>query len=235
MNIANKPFHPAIPCSPAALRAPSSPYAAHTKAQFGNSRHFQCSTYAKTTHSLPLPLVSFQNVLFFFFFSLFFPLSLSCYSWCHVETGELGSDMAAASKKEPSPSVPASPFQTGNKMAMEQPFCLLRDGREKGREGRRRPGGKDEGGEGRASIRQEPKSSAAMPGRVLFPPAGPVQSHGRTEPEGWTQGWFSSPPKPVEPELSGLTRVTLPFLGLAGTSIPPGGSGPAAAGLCESS
>lgn len=76
MNIANKPFRPAIPCSPAALRAPSSPYAAHTKAQFGNSRHFQCSTYAKTTHSLPLPLVSFQNVLFFFFSSFFSPFSL---------------------------------------------------------------------------------------------------------------------------------------------------------------
>lgn len=192
MNIANKPFRPAIPCSPAALRAPSSPYAVHTKAQFGNSRHFQCSTYAKTTHSLPLPLVSFQNVLFFFFPSFFFPF-LSCYSRCHVETGELGSDMAAASKKEPSPGVPASPFQTGNKMAMEQPFCLLRDGREKGREGRRRPGGKDEGGEGRASIRQEPKSSAAMPGRVLLPPAGPVQSHSGTEAEGWTQGLVFQP------------------------------------------
>ncbi|CAN8200159.1 unnamed protein product [Coccothraustes coccothraustes] len=156
-------------------------------------------------------------------------------SRCHVETGELGSDMAAASKKEPSPSIPASPFQTGNKMAMEQPFCLLRDGREKGREGRRRPGGKDEGGEGRASIRQEPKSSAAMPGRVLLPPAGPVQSHSRTEPDGWTQGWFSSPPKLVKPKLPGLMWVTLPSLGQAGTSMPPAGSGPAAAGLCESS
>lgn len=77
LNIANKPFRPAIPCSPATLHAPSSLYAASTKAQFGNSRHFQCSTYAKTTHSLPLTLVSFQKVLFFSVSLFFFPPSLT--------------------------------------------------------------------------------------------------------------------------------------------------------------
>lgn len=54
---------------------------------------------------------------------------------------------------------------------------------------------------------------------------------------------FSSPPRPVELELSGLAGVTLPSLGLAGTSICPlaqPGSYPATAGtaglgLCESS
>lgn len=189
MNIANKPFCPAIPCSPAALRALSSPYAAHTKAQFGNSRHFQCSTYAKTTHSLPL--VSFQNVLFFFFFfpSLFFPLSLSCYSRCHVETGELGSDMAAASKKEPSPSVPASPFQAGNKMAMEQPFCLLRDGREKGREGRGGAGqaGRMRGERGGRRFGRNPKALQPCPGASSFllpAPSSPTAGLSRRDGQG---------------------------------------------------
>lgn len=135
---------------------------------------------------------------------------LSRYSRCHVETGDLGSNMAAASQKEPSPSVLASPFQAENKMAMQQPFCLLRDGREKGREGRRRPEGacgKDEEGregEGRASIRQEPKKlcSDARAHPPFLPPglSDPVQPHGRTDAEGWTRGsafpanlgWLSS-------------------------------------------
>lgn len=44
---------------------------------------------------------------------------------------------------------------------------------------------------------------------------------------------FSSPPKPVELELSGLKGVTFPSLGLAGTSILLAGTGGLLPGHCR--